>query len=293
MIKIEMLRCFGAVVQAGNLADAAIRLGRTQSALSMTLKQLEDHLGRPLFEGERKNRLSPLGQEVFRLAQQQLRQFDDTIDAIEAAAQSPQGILRIASIPSVADLLLPQSIAELTNHHPALSIDVRDMDTASVIDTLLQGHADVGIVSGNPSLNGVEQVTLFEDRFGLLCARDHDLAKTPDPPGIDDVFSSRFVRNNLCALIQAPAVRQALPQAKVTVHNTHSLLAMVRSGIWTTILPQTVANAKNDTLIFRNISGLHDKRQVSMLIRKRPKHPEYFEDFIEIVQNFSAGTFRK
>ena len=65
-----MLCCFGAVAQTGNLADAAIRLGRTQSALSMTLKQLGEHLGQPLFEGERKNRLFPLGDEVFRLAQQ-------------------------------------------------------------------------------------------------------------------------------------------------------------------------------------------------------------------------------
>ena len=64
MIKLEMLRCFGAVAQAGNLGDAAVRLGKTQSALSMTLKQLEEHLGERLFETERKNRLTPLGQEA-------------------------------------------------------------------------------------------------------------------------------------------------------------------------------------------------------------------------------------
>ena len=132
-----MLRCFGAVAQTGNLADAAIRLGRTQSALSMTLKHLVDHLGQPLFEGEGKNRLSPLGDEVFRLAQQQLRQFDDTVDAIKSAAQAPQGLLRVASIPSVADLLLLQSIGELTRRHASLSIDVRDMDTAAAIDASL------------------------------------------------------------------------------------------------------------------------------------------------------------
>ena len=288
VIKIEMLRCFGAVAQAGNLADAAIRLGRTQSALSMTLKQLEEHLGQPLFESERKSRLSPLGHEVFRLAQQQLRQFDDTIDAIESAAQAPQGLLRVASIPSVADLLLPQSIGELTRRHPSLSIDVRDMDTAGVVDTLLQGHAELGIVSGKPKLNGVEQVTLFEDRFGLLCARDHKLAKESEPPGFDVVFSSNFIRNNLCALIDTPEVQFALPNAKVTVHNTHTLLAMVRSGIWTTILPETVAHAPADTLVFREIAGLQEKRSVSMLIRTRTQFPRFVEEFAEIIKTFVA-----
>ena len=48
-IKIEMLRCFVAVAEHGNLNDAANRLGRTPSAVSMSLKQLTDHLGAPLF----------------------------------------------------------------------------------------------------------------------------------------------------------------------------------------------------------------------------------------------------
>ena len=64
-IKIEMLRNFVAVAELGNLNDAAERLGRTASAVSMSLKQLEDHLGAPLFETDRKNRLTALGQFTF------------------------------------------------------------------------------------------------------------------------------------------------------------------------------------------------------------------------------------
>lgn len=59
-IKIEMLRCFATVAQTGNLAEAAAYLGRTQSAVSMTLKQLEENLGQRLFKSDRKNRLTPL-----------------------------------------------------------------------------------------------------------------------------------------------------------------------------------------------------------------------------------------
>ena len=284
MIKIEMLRCFGTVAQAGNLADAAIRLGRTQSALSMTLKQLEDHLGQRLFESERKNRLTPLGQEVFRLAQQQLRQFDDAIDAIESAANAPQGLLRIASIPSASSLLLPSSIRDLTHRHPKLNIELRDMDTGMVIDAMLQGQADLGVVSGRPSLNGIHQTTLFEDAFGLLCSVNHELAQRRDPPEFEEVFASSFIRNNLCSLINVPVVRAALPQAKITVHNTHSLVAMVRTGKWTTILPETVARTLPSELLFRPIAGLAEKRSVSILTRARTQFPEYVEEFTEIIR---------
>lgn len=63
-IKIEMLRCFCAVADHGSLADAAEVLGRTPSAVSMMLRQFEDHIGSPLFEGGRKARLTPLGELI-------------------------------------------------------------------------------------------------------------------------------------------------------------------------------------------------------------------------------------
>ncbi len=113
-IKIEMLLFFCTVAQTGNLVEAADRLGRTQSAVSMTLKQLEDHLDQKLFEGERKNRLSPLGEHVFEIALRQVRQFDQAVQNIEAAAQAEQGLVRIASVPSVGALIFPPLLKHMT-----------------------------------------------------------------------------------------------------------------------------------------------------------------------------------
>ncbi len=284
MIKIEMLRCFSTVAQTGNLADAAIRLGRTQSALSMTLKQLEEHLGKRLFENERKNRLTPLGKEVLRLAQPQLRQFDGAIEAIQMAASAPQGLLRLASIPSASALALPSAIKLLTRRHPSLKIELRDMDTEMVVDALLHDQVDLGIVSGEPILNGVERVQLFEDSFGLLCGSAHDLAGKSTAPTFDDVFGSSFIRNNLCGQIEAPEVKAALPDARITIHNTHSLIAMVRTGEWTTILPQSVARFLPDELCFRPIEGLAEKRLVSLLIRTRTQFPHVVKEFAGILR---------
>lgn len=61
MVELEMLRTFVALAEAGNISDAAKRLFRTASAISMTLKQLEQEVGGELFETDRKNRLTPLG----------------------------------------------------------------------------------------------------------------------------------------------------------------------------------------------------------------------------------------
>lgn len=282
-IKIEMLRCFSAVAQAGNLAEAANQLSRTQSALSMTLKQFEAELGHRLFESDRKSHLTPLGTQVFELAQEQLRAFDNTVNAIKTAANFPQGLIRIASIPSVSSVVFPSAIKTLTNKHPGLKVELQDTDTQSVIDALVQGHADFGIVSGHHTLNGITTKLLFEDQFGLICAPDHPLAKQANNPTISDLVCSGFVGNNLCRIIESEEFQLALSQAKVSVSNTLSLIGMVRTQNWVTVLPQQVAQVLPNDLVFRTIDGLDDKRPVHILIKERSPNLIYAKELSEIV----------
>ncbi|WP_171126157.1 MULTISPECIES: LysR family transcriptional regulator [unclassified Ruegeria] len=287
-IKIETLRCFCTVAQTGNLMEAADRLGRTQSAISMTLKQFEDHLGKKLFEGERKNRLSPLGKQVFDLSLKQLRQFDQAVLDIEAAVNAEHGLLRIVSVPSVAAIVFPKVLQHMTQNFPGVKVELRDTDTAQVLDALTEGKADIGIASGHHALNGVTALPLFEDRFGLVCAVDHPLMTQTSPLVIDDILSVPFIRNALCDLIQSPRLHEAIGQAEITIHNTHSLITMVRTGNWVTVLPQTVADYIPEATAFRPIKDLPEQRQVYLYVSERSRFPDLTNATIEFI--LSHGT---
>ncbi len=282
-IKIEMMRCFSTVAQTGNLSEAADQLSRTQSALSMTLKQFEAQIGHRLFESDRKNRLTPLGEQVFELAQEQLRLFDNTVNAIKNAANHPRGLIRIASIPSVSSLVFPLAIKKLAQRYPGLKVELHDTDTQRVIDALVQGHADFGIVSGQQSLNGIRRVLLFEDQFGLICSPDHPLATQAQSPVISDLKSKDFVSNNLCNIIESAEFKAAVSQANVSVHNTLSLIGMIRTQNWITVLPQQVTQLLPNDLTFRKIDSLDDKRPVFALVRERSPYLRYAEELAEIV----------
>lgn len=67
MIQMQTLRVFVTVAECGNIRDAAKSIGRTDSAISMALKQLETELGADLFETDRKHTLTALGVEVHKL----------------------------------------------------------------------------------------------------------------------------------------------------------------------------------------------------------------------------------
>lgn len=284
-IKVEMLRCFCAVAEAGNLADAANRLGRTQSAVSMTLKQLEENLGNRLFQSDRKNRLTELGEQVFQLGQQQLANFDTTVDAISLLARSPQGVVRIAAVPSIAALAFPAVVRHLATRHPGAKIELRDADTNNVLDALVKGWADIGIASTGRALNGVVPSLLFSDRFGLVLSGAHQLASGGSPIHFDDIRDVPLLRNGLCDQIQSPEIQDHLLRMDVTVHNTQSLLSMVREGDWATLLPYSTLRLAPEGLVFRLIADLPDTRQVYLYVRAQVSSPEVVRDAVAFISS--------
>lgn len=278
-----MLRCFAAVAESGNLADAGVQLGRTSSAISMTLKQMEDHIGARLFETDRKNRLTPLGEEIFALAQQQVRQHDEAIETIETIARAPKGLLRIAAIPSAVHQGLPQAVEIMMTRRPSLQIEIRDADTDIVKNALLRGQVEMGIVSGHSDLNGFRRVPLFEDAFGLVAAPDHRLMQQAAAPKISDLATKEFVRNDLCAQIRTPAFQEILDTTRIAARNTLSLISMVRTGGWITVLPSSVIGILPEHLAFREIIGVDQNRVVSLLSREQCLFPDLVQEFTEIL----------
>ncbi len=278
-----MLRCFSVVAEAGNLADAAVRLGRTQPAVSMALKQFEERLGQRLFVSDRKSQLTPIGQQIFALAQTELRQFDDTVKAIQTAASAPKSLVRIAAVPSVAGLVFPSIVQRFKDLCPGTKIELRDADSQQVINALSRGTADIGIASANYELNGVQKTPLFTDRFGLICSRRHPLAQQPGPLKLGDIAAADYIKNDLCDMIDSQDFQFLTSQTDISVRNTLSLIAMVKSDRWVTILPKTVLHIAPSDLVFREVSDLSMQRQVHLFLREKSPFYEYAEKLAGLI----------
>ncbi|MAX73236.1 MAG: LysR family transcriptional regulator [Nioella sp.] len=281
-IKIEMLRAFAIVAESGTLAEAATRLRRTPSAISMTLKGLEEHLGQRLFATDRKNRLTPLGEYVLDQARRELQQFDATISAIEGFATAPQGLIQVAAVPSVAGMIFPQVVGAFLARHPGVSVEIRDMDSIGILEALTRGRIDIGIAAPAGPVRGVRAVPLFSDAFGLIMARDHPLATRSAPLRLADLGAQQVLRNELSDRIEA--VREATGTARMSALNTLTLTAMVRGGQWVTVLPSTVIQIDPERLAFRAFEDLGEHRQVDLLMREDRVEREEVSDFAAMVR---------
>lgn len=267
-IKIEMLRCFRAVVDQGSLAEAASVLGRTPSAVSMMLKQFEDHIGAPLFETARKSRLTPLGRLIHDEARRELDHFDRTVSTIEGLSRAELGFVRLSVTPSLSQSVLPPILHRFLQDHPNVRIDMADMDSAAVHQDLLAERADIGLASIG-ALKGFECHPLFSDRFGVICRNDHPLARDWDQLAWSDLKGMDFIANGLCSQIRDDDFAPLLDSARLTVRNTASLLGLVKAGVGITVLPRLVVLPDNADLAFLPLTNVNARREVWMITQPR------------------------
>lgn len=265
-MKLEQLRVFVAVADSGGLADAGARVGRTPAALSMTLKQIEEDLGGALFEGDRKNRLTPLGNYALAQARRALAECDGAVADIRRFATGEHGLVRIAAVPSAATHLLPAAVQRLRALRPGVQVDLRDIDSAAVAEAVASGAVDFGVATLSEAASGLVSHRLLEDPFVLVCPAGHRLVALNRPVRWSDIDGAEFIGNGLCARIGAPAVATLMERSLLTVRNTTSLLTFVEQGFGVTLLPALAASASG-TLSFLPLADRKATRKLDLLTR--------------------------
>ena len=268
MIKLESLRTFVIVANAGNIADAAERIGRTPSAVSMALRQLEDDIGGALFETDRKNALTALGQFTLETAAAQIPGFDASVRAIRAFASNQIGRLSITSVPSVAANILPGCLQGFLAERPDVEVELLDADSRSVATMIDAGATELGIAGPPVQAARLSFTPLFSDRFRIVFDRSSPLWKIQRPLIWQDLHDVTFIRNEASDAIDLPELRAQYFRASMTVRNVTSLLAMVRAGVGVTLLPALATSNLPEGLAARDIDFRGCAREVGLISRK-------------------------
>lgn len=169
---------FDAVASLESVSAAARKLSMTQSAVSMSLGQLENLLGRPLFirQGNRLtlshwgNWLRPKARRLLQDAQQiQLGLHEQHLIS---------GRFRICSSQTAAEHLLPELISKIDTDFPELRIDLMVENTENVIEGLLNYEYDFGIIEGRNDDSRLHQEQWLDDHLVVVSSPHHPYAKS-------------------------------------------------------------------------------------------------------------------
>ncbi|MGB0412532.1 MAG: LysR family transcriptional regulator [Pikeienuella sp.] len=141
-IPTDLLRSFVTVVDLGGFTRAADALGRTQPAISLQIKRLEDLLGAKLFQTTRRQfSLTDAGVALGPYARQMLRLNDDTVAYFSDAA--PSGTLRVGVPTDFSHNFLLTAIADFGASFPDVKIEIESMSSRELRDLLAEQALDI------------------------------------------------------------------------------------------------------------------------------------------------------
>lgn len=284
MFSIHNLRVFIAVAESGEIRTAAERLSRTPSAISMTLKQIESEIGAPLFAGERKNRLTPLGKMLFYEGRDLLEHCGRMHANVIMSATQERTTTSIACIPSVAVTFLPTIIKELVLQKPAVHLQARDMDSRSVREAVAAGTVDVGIGNYRESVQGLTFTPLYTDKLSVLCRKDSGLATSRSPIGWKDLAGYPFLAHGGYGMIKDPYFLALVERAQTQLPNVMSLFALVKAGIGITILPRLFELQADKSIRFLPLKDPNAHQVVGIIARNGYRASSATKSFLMLLK---------
>ena len=143
-LDLDLLRTLATGVELGNFARAATRLGRTQSAISLQLRRLEDQTGQKLVRRQGRGlALTPAGETMLGYAHRMLALNDEALSSIAGAALA--GTVRLGLAQDFAETWLPRALAKFAADHPDVRLDLRIDRSAHVIEGVMRGQLDLGL----------------------------------------------------------------------------------------------------------------------------------------------------
>lgn len=145
-LDIDILRSFTVIADIGSFSRAASRLAKTQSALSMQIKRLEELTGHTLLHrGGRGVTLTSQGEKLIGYARDILRIHDQAF--MDLSGRGLSGSLKFGCPDDYAVCFLPQLVGEFTQLHPSVFIEIFCGTTQQLHQKLRRNEIDLALVS--------------------------------------------------------------------------------------------------------------------------------------------------
>ena len=174
---LRQLKVFVTVAQAKSFSRAGEMIGLSQSAVSHSVKELENQTGvRLLDRTTREVVLTEAGQQLAQRLERQLDELHSTLREAGRTGQQLSGTVRVAASQTISAHLIPQCIAQSNQRYPDIRFVLHDRPQQWVLESIRQGDVDFGIVIDPGAVSDLQCETVLSEPFFLLCRNDHPSA---------------------------------------------------------------------------------------------------------------------
>lgn len=196
-MEFGQLEAFLTVAEEHGFARAAGKMKRTQPAISIAIRKLEEELGAPLFDRFRRDaRLTDAGQILVDYAQKVLNLRSEAGRAIEELRQLHRGKVTIGANESTNLYLLPKLILAFRERYPDIKVEVFRSSSVQLPEEIKERNLDFGIIAFDPDDSELEWFPILHDELVLILPPNHRLARRRKIP-FQELGKEIFVAHNV------------------------------------------------------------------------------------------------
>lgn len=274
-MEFDQLRLFVDLVREQSFTKVAERHFITQPAVSLSIQKLEDELGTRLVERTtRRVLVTEEGKILYDYATDILGKAQEVKSVLQERQDKVLGTIRLATVHSVGLYELPASLKEFIRRYPEVNIHIEYQLSDQVYHSVIDGHADIGLVAYPEDRGRVITLPFVEDELVAICNHEHPLAAR-ETIRLRDLHGYPFVafqpeiptRKAIDTLFNQQEVRV---EVRMQCDNIEILKKMVEVGLGISLVPQLSVQEESRTGALRvlNLSDCVIRRPLAIIHRK-------------------------
>ncbi len=287
---LSELQVFLTVAKEGSFSRAAERLYRTQPAVSLAIRKLEDSLGQPLFvRGARPVRMTDAGTLLQDYAERLLNLRDEVKKGLMELQGLKRGELSLGVNESSIHALLP-ALAKFREVHPGVQVRVHRMFSRDIPHEVVNYRLDLGAVSFVPRETQLQATEILKDELTLVVPPKHALAKRKEVD-VEELGKEAFIAH----IVESPFRRKVIElfarhrtvlNMPIEMPTIESIKRFVQMGMGVAIVPRMCVTweLEHGWMKEIKIKQLNIPRHLYIVSRRGARLPHAANEFMRMLK---------
>ena len=296
-MELSQLEVFLAVARERRFSRAADKLFRTQSAVSQTIRKLEQELGEALFDrSSREGVLTDAGKVLYEYAEKLINLRGEAAESLSELRELQKGKLVLAANEFTVLYLLPV-LAEFRRVHSMIKITVERALGSHIPDDVLRHAAEFGVLSYEPQEENLHSVVVYLDELVFVVPPTHPLA-TAGQVSIRQMGAESFVAHIVSSPYREKVI-QLFKTHKTPLHmdlelpTLQAIKQFVAMGNGVALVPEISVETEiaRGELVRIPVKELQLKRKLRLIYRKGANLSHAGRAFLKVAE--AVATERK
>jgi DNA-binding transcriptional LysR family regulator len=290
-MEITQLEFFVSVIEEGGFSKAAERVYRTQPAVSIAIRRLEEEVGAPLLDRSQKTpTLTDAGRIVYDYARRILSLRDRAREAVSELRTLQRGRVRVGANESTSLYLLPDVILAFRERHPAVKVEIFRHTSERLPREVLAGNLDFALTAYEPEESDLEAFAVFEDELVLVMPPGHRLAGR-ESVSVEELGGESFLAHNVRAasrnrVVEAFAEHHTPLNIALELATIETIKRFVLKQVGIAFVPRmcVAEELEAGALLSVPVSGLEYRRTIWAIHRRGATHSHAAQAFLALLR---------